>query len=152
MSFPSLRKRTPSQPVVTADLSAAHFPTGVRLAPQLPQGPASGAISRIFGGLFGGTPNPAANLSAEVAVPNNKGFYLYHEGDLFTPGAQNYVFEPTRELPMQTLWGGAFIRRPNTFSVRQPQQPYSNPTITYVGVGGLVAGQIAFQPLETEGE
>lgn len=152
MSFPSLRKRIPSQPVVTADLSAAHFPTGVRLAPQLPQGRSSGAISRIIGGLFGGRPDPSANLSAEVSVPNPKGIYQYHEGDLFTPGAQNYVFEPTRELPMQTLWGGAFIRTPNTFSVRQPQQPYSNPAITYVGVGGLVAGQIAFQPLETDGQ
>ncbi len=152
MSFPALRKRVASQPVVSADLSAAHGTTGVRLQPQLPQGKPSGGLSRIIAGLFGVQNSPAANLSSEVAVPGKKGFYHYHEGDLFTPGAENYVFEPTRELPLQTLWGDAFLRKPNTFAIVQPPQVYSNPTVTYAGIGGLIAGQMVFTPLDTEGE
>lgn len=144
------RRRVSSQPLVTADLSAAHGQVGVRLAPQLPQGPASGGISRILAGAFGTRNNPATNLSAEVSQPFKGEPYQYAEGDLFTPGAQNWIFEYPFEYPLQTLWGNAFIRRPNTFSVNQPNQPYQNPYITQVGVGGLVAGQLASQPLLTD--
>lgn len=137
-------------PTIPADLSAAHGTTGVRLQPQLPQGPPSGALSRIFAAAFGAKNSPAANLSAEVAPPDKHQLYQYYEGDLFTPGAQNWVFEYPYEYPLQTLWGRGFIRQPNTFSVRQAAQPYQNPYITQTGVGGLVAGQWATQPLLTE--
>jgi len=151
MTFPSLRKRTPTGPPIPADLSAPHGMVGVRPGLQDGQQSSGGAIGRILTAAFGRRNNPAANLSAEVA-PEPKGSFYYHfEGDLFTPGAQNWVFEPSTELPIQTLWGNAFIRVPNTFSVRQPHQIYSNPNVTTAGIGGLVAGQIAHQPLETYG-
>lgn len=136
-------------PQIAADLSAPHGTTGVRLAPQLPQGPASGGLSRILRGAFGVGNLPSANLSAEVAVPLTSP-YRYYEADLFTPGTQNWAFEYPFEYPLQTLWGNAFLRTPNTFSVRQPKQSYQNPYITQVGIGGLVAGQLASQPLLTE--
>lgn len=146
-TIPALRKRIPSSPVVTADLSAPHGTTGVRLKPQLKQGPVSGAMSRIMSGVFGRSNNPSANLSAEVAVPK-KALYNYHEGDLFTPGTGNYVFDYQFEYPLQTVWGSGFLRRANTFRPEQPAQVYQNPYITQIGVGGLVAGQFTHTPLD----
>lgn len=104
-------------------------------------------------GIFGSA-NPAAwTSSAEVAVPGKQGFYQYYEGDLFTPGTQNYVFEPTTELtPLLPIWGNAFLRRPNSFNPEQPPQIYSNPNIVINGIGGLVAGQFALQGTESDGE
>lgn len=75
----------------------------------------------------------------------------YFEGDLFTPGAQNWVYEPVLErTPLQTTWGRGFLRTPNFFDPIQPPQVYSNPNVFTNGIGGLVAGQMALQPLEEE--
>ena len=123
--FPSLRKRTASQPV-------------------------SGANIRIRQGVFG-VGNPAFTF-ADVDPNAGTGIYNYHEGDLFTPGAGNFVFEPTFELPIETLWGFGFIRNPNTFSPLQQPQVFSPPTVVNNGIGGLVAGQIALQPLIEDDE
>ncbi len=116
MTFPALRNRTPSEPVVQADLSAAHGTIGVLPAPPIPtRNTKSGALSRIMMGVFG-TPNPESySASAQVVTPKREAFYHFHEGDLFTPGTGNFVFEPTLENPLQTIWGRAFLRRPNTF-------------------------------------
>lgn len=152
MSFQLLRRRVSSGPVVTADLSAPHGSVGVLPAKYKPQPVVkSGAASRIFAGIFGVANNPAANLSAEVDTTNAT-LYRYHEGDLFTPGAQNYVFEYPFEFPLQTIWGIGFLRTPNTFSPYQPMQKYSNPNVVINGVGGLQAGQIVHQPLESTGQ
>jgi hypothetical protein len=148
MSFPSLRRRVPNEAsispasgtLVPRALPATNPPT-VQIQ--------SGALSRIMAGVFGTRPNPSANLSAEVTpFPGKQGFYSYHEGDLFTPGAQNYVFDYPLEFPMQTIWGHGFLRRPNTFKPLQPAQSYSNPNVVTNGLGGLVAGQWAFQAIE----
>lgn len=152
-SFSQLRKRTKSEPVaVQADFSAAHGTVGVLPAVAPNQANVkSGAMSRIFGGIFGQSNPPGANLSAEVSNPSGY-LYTYHEGDLFTPGAQNYVFEYPFEFPIQTIWGIGFLRKPNVFNPLQPRQVYSQPNVVTNGVGGLQAGQIAHQPLETTGQ
>lgn len=152
MSFPSLRKRVSSEPVVTADLSAPHGSVGVQPANYPPErNVKSGALSRIMNGLFGTANSPSQTSSAEVN-PNANALYQYHEGDVFTPGTQNYVFEYPFEFPLQTIWGHGFLRTPNTFSPRQPSQVPSPANVMINGIGGLQAGQIATQPLETLGQ
>jgi hypothetical protein len=120
-SYPSQRKRVAAQPV------------------------ASGAIIRIMTGLFG-SGSPIAGLS-EVDPRPSASIYQYHEGDLFTPGSQNFVFESIFELPIQTIWGNAFLRRANTFNPIQPPQVFSQPNVMTNGIGGIVAGDIEFQNL-----
>ena len=150
MSFSLLRKRIPSTPIVSAPSGTLNKP----LAPaRAPSGGDSqtGGLSRIASGLFGSS-NPASfSSSMEVVTPGPKALYHYHEGDLFTPGTQNYVFDYPFEFPLQTIWGNAFLRRPNVFNPLQPRQIQSDPNIVTNGIGGLVAGQIATQPLESEG-
>jgi len=149
VSFSLLRKRVPSTPIVSAASGSLNKP----LPPaRVPSGRDSqtGALARIAGGLFGSA-NPAAySSSAEVVTPGPKSLYHFHEGDVFTPGTENYVFEYPFEFPLQTIWGGAFLRRPNVFNPQQPSQVQSNPNVVTNGIGGLVAGQIATQPLESE--
>jgi hypothetical protein len=154
------RKRIPSEPVIKADLSAAHGSVGLQ-----PTGnPASvntqsGALSRVMAGVFG-TGGPGTDSSSEVrpagdSMPNRTptGFYHFHEGDVFTPGTANYVFEPTLELtPVTPVWGHAFLRRPNSFSPLQPSQSMSYPNVQINGIGGIVAGQFVLQPLESTGQ
>lgn len=154
MSFHLLRKRVPSEPVILADYSAAHGDTGVLKPPNTAPPPTlSGALSRIMHGVFGVSNDPRMNLSAEVTpYPGKQGLYHYHEGDLFTPGAENYVFEYPFEYPLQTIWGHAFLRGANSFNPQQPPQIYSQANVRLNGLGGLQAGQFAFQPLETDGE
>jgi hypothetical protein len=106
---------------------------------------------RIAMGEFG-VGNPfSGNLSAFVNPVGEPGLYFYHEGDIFTPGAQNWVFEPSTELPLQTIWGMAFLRKPNTFNPLQPPQVYAQPTVKNSGLGGLQAGSIELEPLLYEG-
>lgn len=153
MSFPFLRKRIPSQPVITADLSAAHGTTGV-LPPPAPTTPVNraGALSRILAGAFG-TAEPASSSSSfQVRTPGKEALYHYHEGDIFTPGTGNYVFEYPFEFPLQTIWGIGFLRQPNTFPPVQPPQVIANPNVFTNGIGGLIAGQYALQPLESDGQ
>lgn len=120
MTFPMLRKRIPSEQV-------------------------SGGNIRIRMGLFGtGSPEGAF---AEVDPSAAASIYNYHEGDLFTPGAQNFVFEPNFELPLITIWGNAFLRTPNTFNPIQPQQVYSPANVVNNGLGGLLAGDLELQAL-----
>jgi hypothetical protein len=77
--------------------------------------------------------------------------YTYFEGDVFTNGALHYVYEPRFErTPIVTMWGQGFLRTPNTFLAFQPPQVWSNPNVVTNGIGGIVAGQMALQPLETE--
>lgn len=120
-----------------------------------------GVFASLFEGLFGrGNPNPdlnrdslaAAGFTAGANQPGmgQKPFYRYYEGDLFTPGTQNFVFEPTTELtPLTTIWGNAFLSRPNAFRFTSPPQVYADYQKYLNGIGGLVAGQFALQPLES---
>lgn len=113
---------------------------GHKLRPRMPSEQVSGGMSRIALGTFGaGSPQfPGWNVLGENAF---EGVYSYHEGDLFSPGAGNFVFEPNFELPLLTIWGQAFLRVPNTFSPIQPPQVYSYPTVVPNGIGGMQAGE-----------
>lgn len=147
---PALRQRHGSQPV--ASLSPSSGVVGV-LAPPKPRFSVSRVpgMQRILNGLFG-TGSPQNNASAEVPLPGPKALYHFHEGDLFTPGTGNYVFESPFELPMNTIWGHGFARQPNVFNPLQPSPLYSGPTVKIAGIGGLIAGQMALQPLESTGD
>lgn len=150
MTFPSLRKRTPSTPIVSAASGTVNQPLPAARQPG-GRDTNTGALSRIVRGLFGSA-NPASfSSSSEVVTPGPKALYHYHEGDVFTPGTGNYVFDYPFEFPLQTIWGIGFLRRPNTFSPLQPQQIEAVPNVVINGIGGLIAGQIATQPLESEG-
>jgi len=120
------------------------------LRPRVASEQISGANIRILMGEFG-VGSPVGNMSAYVNPDGYPGLYFYHEGDLFTPGAQNWVFEPTTELPVVTIWGNAFLRRPNTFNPVQPPQVWSGPNVQNSGIGGLQAGTIELEPLLYEG-
>jgi len=150
---PALRNRYRADGI-TVNPAAGTLPNPKLPADSRPRGGIIGGMQRIAAGLFG-VSTPRAQLSSQVAQPK-KALYHYHEGDLFTPGSQNYVFEPPFELPLNTVWGHAFLRAPNTFSVLQPAPVSYIPTGTYFavpnGIGGLVAGQMALQPLESTGE
>ena len=107
----------------------------------------SGGLVGILQGIFG-MGSPASQLSSSTEVGGQVGgFYALHEGDLFTPGTQNWVLDPSLETPLQTNWGNGFLRRPNTFAPFQPPQVYSFPNVRAVGIGGVTAGQIVTQPL-----
>jgi hypothetical protein len=130
-------------------------------APYVPAGGFRQLLTALFG--FG---SPESGLKSKPLQPvsistvpgaggggnENAGLYTYHEGDLFNPGAMNYVFEPQTELPLQTIWGFGFLRRPNTFNPIQPPQVWANPTTQMNGIGGIEAGQFALQPLLDPGE
>jgi hypothetical protein len=116
--------------------------------------PVTGAQIRISNGIFGrGMPNaPTAEVDSSS---HTGGLYNYHEGDLFYPGAQSFVFEPGFEAPVKSIWGGGGGNQGfliagdgnSRFSPLQPPQVYSEATVQTDGIGGLQAGQIALQPL-----
>jgi len=136
-SIPGLRSRIPSEKVAGANTQNA-----------VPSQPATGANVRIRGGEFGeGSPAGAFQTN-----PNSgsDGLYAYHEGDLFSPGAGNWVFEPNFELPLITIWGNAFLRMANTFKPLQPPQVFSTPTVVNNGLGGLEAGTVELTALSFE--
>lgn len=120
----------------------------------------------VFAGLFGNRPgNPTLDVSRDqqaqvtgllagapgmptVQVQPKQPWVQYHIGDLFTPGTQNFVFEPTTELtPLTTIWGNAFLSKPNAWPVYQPPQQWADYNKYINGIGGLIAGQYALQPL-----
>lgn len=106
---------------------------------------ATGGVSRIQAGLWGqGAPQlPGVNGSGAP--------YRYHEGDLFTPGAMNYVFESMFELPMQTIWGNGYLVPSMRFDPRQNPPQVFTQNVVKNGMGGLFAGQINTQPLNEDG-
>lgn len=78
--------------------------------------------------------------------------YLFHEADIFTPGAYNWVFETKVEDPVVSVWGAGggnqgMIRKANTFKIHQAPQVYVNQTWATIGLGGIQAGQMLGQPL-----
>jgi hypothetical protein len=119
MPRPSLRQRQPSQTIAGGNLwFAALSPQGSPIS-----------ADQLVGGL-GSSP-----------------LYNYHEGDLFTPGTGNFVFEINLELPLVTIWGNAFLRTPNVFNPYQPPPIIMQNNVTQGGLGGLQAGGIQFEPL-----
>lgn len=130
-TFPSLRKRITAQPVVGGGMMGYIM--------QAPQG------------------SPNAQLSAPYSVGQQRGYYHFHEGDLFTPGTGNWVLDPVYETPLMCVWGnGSLITKPNFFNPLQPPQIYPNMVFRTVGLGGLQTGQMMLAPLmstqPTQGE
>ena len=107
--------------------------------------PVIGAGSRIAAGEWG-QGNPLLDI---FDVNPNAGIYNFHQGDIFTPGAMAWAFEPTTELtPLQTLWGFGFARVPNTFNpFAGGIQVWSQPHVVTNGMGGLEAGMLYGTPL-----
>lgn len=123
-----------------------------RISANGPAGPVTaGGISRILAGAFG-VGNPIDTSSNQVN-PNSiaPSLYSYHEGEVFTPGTQNFVFETNFELPVKTLLGGDGAQGTNypinAWPVGFVPQVWSNPTVTRQGLGGLQAGTFVQQPL-----
>ena len=74
--------------------------------------------------------------------------YRFHEGFLFTPGTGNWVFENPLDTPLQTIWGnGTMVIEYNYFNPFQPPPQQGLQTVVRNGIGGQLAGQVAFQPL-----
>lgn len=111
-----------------------------------------GGFSRIMDGVFGaGRPSAIGGSSSPSQVGGDTraegGFYRLHEGATFLPGTGNWVFDPYYEGPLTTIWGNAFLRTPNTFKPIPSTPPAVYPLMVPIGIGGIVAGQIALQPL-----
>jgi hypothetical protein len=104
-----------------------------------PSQPVSGGNTRIRSGDFG-SGSPA--FAFETDGRPSTSIYSYHEGDLFSPGSQNWVFETNFELPLITVWGKGFIRNPNTFNPIHGPQVWSSPNVVQNGLGGPVAGDM----------
>jgi hypothetical protein len=122
--------------------------TNPALRSRVPSETISGGMSRIRAGVFGqGSPATAFETQGNS---DSDGLYQYHEGDLFDPGSGNWVFEPNFELPPVTIWGQAFLRKPNTFDPIQPPQVYAQPNVQNNGIGGLEAGQYLMTGLSFE--
>jgi len=119
------------------------------LRPRTPAYGYTGGISRIIAGAFGsGAPQPVVNVASPSPL------FAYHEGDIFRPGTENYVFEPMLELPVKAWWGGGSDVNQgtpypvNAWPVYDLQPPVvSYPMVTRVGLGGLQAGAFVQQPL-----
>jgi len=147
-TFPSLRPRVASEPVNGALVNQS--PT-----PGIPQKSvvAGGFGSALFSALFGVGFNSETGPDKTPPV-QNPGLYHFHQGDLFVPGTGNYVYDPAFELPMKTPWSGStnqgFLYRANPWKVLQPPQIFSQPTVKTSGIGGLQAGMMVLQPLESE--
>lgn len=125
------------------------MPSLIPLRKRIPV-PTTGANVRIAHGLFG-VGNPAYAIAEIQGLPGSKGIYHYHLGDLFTPGAQALVLESPFELPLQTLWGFATLRRPNTFNPLHPNPYVAMGAVVTNGLGGLQTGQLMQQPLLEQG-
>lgn len=112
------------------------------LRPRVPGNIVVGAATRFKQG----GPTPYVFLDVDPRSPAS--VFSYHEGDLFTPGAENFVWESGFELnPVQTIWGNAFLRKPNQFSPIQPPQLFANHTVTPNGIGGEQTGGLYSQRL-----
>jgi len=108
-------------------------------------------MSRLLQGLGGPTPYVFLDVDPRSIAPV---LYAYHEGDLFTPGTGNFVFEHQLEFPVTDLDGGGsgaimgISYRMNAWPVWPTTSPVvMDPMITRAGYGGLQAGAFIAQPL-----
>jgi hypothetical protein len=126
-------------------LFSKHPASKPRIAPST----TTGGLSRILSGVFG-MGSPAFGLGMQNVgqdAQKASGYYRFYEGDIWTPGTGNWVVDPTHDGPLNTVWGHAFLRVPNTFRPYQRPQVYAPPASYLYGIGGQIAGQIVFQPL-----
>lgn len=72
--------------------------------------------------------------------------YNHHQGQVLSPGTQNFVFEPGFELPTFPIASG--VANLQQLRPLSPPQIYQARSIPVAGIGGLTAGQMALQGLE----
>jgi len=107
---------------------------------------------------FGTQPGTVVTDELKLGSPANENqqilgadgqMFVHHPGDVFLPGAGNWVYEPTTErVPLQTIWGNGFlVHWACYFKPLQPPQVYASQTVVQNGLGGLMAGQYVGQPL-----
>jgi hypothetical protein len=147
MSFPSLRKRVAAQATITQTVGDVR-PLPAKVPASATTQTQTGGISRIMRGLFGLPSQLSAGASGQVAPIVVRGLFEYHEGDQFQAGSPSFVYTTPFEDPVVTVWGQAFLRKPNTFMPYQPPQVQSDAHVTLAGLGGLQAGQFVTQGLE----
>lgn len=104
---------------------------------------------RILAGAFGsGAPVPQIILGQQADPVAS-----FHQGDVFLPGAESFVFEPKHELPIKGILGqGGGNQGTHYTDARWPVFAAAAPLVTYplatqVGLGGLQAGAFVQQPL-----
>lgn len=119
-SNPFLRKRVPSEPVY------------------------GGVAQSGFGGPY--------YLGPDNIIPPGvvTGWYHFHEGDVFFPGAPSFVYEtPTERTPINTIWGngGLLVHSQHVTMPYQNPQVLNYPRVFTSGLGGLQAGEFYMQPL-----
>lgn len=123
MSIPSTRKRIAAHQIVV------------------------GGLARIMQGVFGSPTAPPDSGRMDQQIGGSQGYYHFHEGDLFTPGTAIWAADPVYDGPVNPIWGGGFLCGVNQFNPFATLQASSNPSILTYGPGGVVAGQLALQPL-----
>lgn len=76
---------------------------------------------------------------ASPAPPTANGFYSYHQGDFFTPGAPGWVLDQRYETPLMCMWGNGTLLRPNrgippygTRADHRPPDPFQAPFLPHV--------------------
>lgn len=134
-SFDKLRQRVPTDPGTPKVLASNVVAPG---------------LARILAGVFGvGNPGPGQSSSPSEVFNQFPGSpYHMHEGDIFEPGTGNWVLDPYQEVPVNTLWGHAFLIRPNTWpAYASGVQAYNQSNVQPQGLGGIIAGQYVSQPL-----
>lgn len=115
--------------------------------------PISTGAQELWNAGYFGKGDPTRDLNEVNPFASPQSLYRYHEGFLFSPGAQNFVFEAQNELPIEAIWGQAqMVRKFSYFRTQQPLQLYVQPRTFTNGLGGIEAGQFAFQPLLTGDE
>lgn len=87
-------------------------------------------------------------VGARPRVTLTNGLYLYHPGSLpmCPPGVGNMAFEMGLSLPLVAIWGRAMLAGAPPSPI-QPPQVYQFHQQTTSGIGGLIAGTMAMQPL-----
>jgi hypothetical protein len=87
----------------------------------------------------------AGKQPIKIQHPTAYNLYGYHLGPRFDPGAQAEVFNPFNSLPLIVIRGAGRVA--GALDVLQHPQVWFTQQSGIVGLGGIVPGQIMFQPL-----
>lgn len=104
--------------------------------------------SRAVVGSQGGyaiAPPAGDDSTAEVRLA---GFYHYHQGDVFTPGAQNFALDPAYDWPIQLDNGNGVFRNAFAFRPTSPQTIHTTIAPPYEALRGMIVGGISLEHLQ----
>jgi hypothetical protein len=102
----------------------------------------------LYGHVFG-FGSPAYAFGDVVPAAKNGGQAYYREGFLFTPGAEDFVYSPNFELPVQSMRGIPIAA--NLFNPLA-RQVYVLQSVPTSGLGGQQHGTVLLNPLSQNGE